>query len=171
MGDTMTMEKNAQGVWEIKLPEADPTARLEAPGAGILGGITKTSIMGLEVGKIAIGTFGGVFASEIVDGFLAAQNTMIKGAAKLATAGVVGTWGKRWLGSEVAMAIAFVLGVFGLSQVLPIDKYAAQLAGTVKGILPGTIKVTGMPNPGRDVLNQAEGVAGNYYSSISRRAG
>ncbi len=135
-------------------------------GAGVLSGITKTEVFGIPLGQIAIGTFGGVFVSEILDGFLAKQSTMVKGAVKLGIAGVTATWGKRWLGKDVSYAIAFVLGVFGLSQILPIDKWAAGIAGKVGGMLPGTIKVTGMPG---NVVVQAQQVANDYYSRLGGR--
>jgi len=133
---------------------------------GVLAGLVKTEVLGIPIGAVAIGTAGGVFISELVDGFMATQGTMAKGAVKLAMAGVTATWGKRWIGKDAAYAIAFVLGIFGLSQIIPIDKYAAQAAGYIKGMLPGTIKVTGMPNTGGGALAQAQRVATDYYGKL-----
>ena len=153
--------------------EARPVAKVEetttkvAPveeRTGVLAGLVKTEVLGIPIGAVAIGTAGGVFISELVDGFMATQGTMAKGAVKLAMAGVTATWGKRWIGKDAAYAIAFVLGVFGLSQIIPIDKYAAQAAGYIKGMLPGTIKVTGMPRGG--VVDQAGKVAQDYYARL-----
>lgn len=164
------LTKSASALDEIvaKFKEPKAEAKVEEPKAKVeearaLAGITKTEVWGIPIGQIAVGTFGGVFISELADGFLAAQSTVVKGGVKLGLAAVTATWGKRWLGKDVSYAIAFVLGVFGLSQILPIDKWAASLAGSVKGILPGTIKVTGMQG---NVLNQAQGVAENYYARL-----
>lgn len=144
---------------EAKLKEAT----VKDPG-GTLAGLTRTEVLGVPVGAVAVGTFGGVFISELVDGFLARQSTMIKGVVKLGMAGVVGTVGRRWMSKEASFAIALVLGVFGLSQILPIDKWAAQLASSAKGILPGTISVTGMPG----AVIQAQRVV-DYYSAAEAR--
>ena len=157
---TKLVEDNRSSLDKIvaEFKEAIPKAKVEEAGA--LANIAKTEFMGVEVGKIAIGTFGGVFVSELVDGFLATQTTVVKGAVKLAMAGVVGTWGKRWVGRDAGMAIALILGVFGLSQILPVDKWATGLASSLRGILPGTIKVTGMPG---SAVAQATRVAEDYY--------
>ncbi len=153
------------------IPSTTPVDTVKLEEAGILGNLAKTEFMGVEVGKIAIGTFGGVFVSELVDGFLPSQSTMIRGGVKLVMAGIVGTWGKRWVGRDASMAIALILGVFGLSQVLPVDKWAANLAAQVKGILPGTIKVVDSTRRGGNVLDQASQVALNYYPGIAGRVG
>ena len=138
-------------------------AKLEESGAGVIGKLTNAKLWEIPVGAIAIGTFGGVFVSELVDGFMSKQGTMAKGAIKLVGAGLVASLHNRGLGKDANYAIAFVLGVFGLSQILPIDKWAVKAAGSLKGLLPGTIKVTGMQG---DVVTQAETVAGNYYGKM-----
>lgn len=140
------------------------TAKMEE---GILAGFAKTEFFGIEFGKIAIGTFGGVFVSELIDGFMATQNTTTKGITKLVIAGTVAQWGKRWVGVDAAKALALIIGVFGLSQVLPVDKWAVQLASQVKSILPGTIKVTGK-NESR-VVREATTVARDYYDQAMGR--
>ena len=127
----------------------------------ITAGLTGIKVWEVPVGAIAVGTFGGVFVSEILEGFTAKQSVMVKGLVKMAAGGAVLAYGKKWLGRDAAYAIAFVLGVFGLSQVLPVDKWAMTAAGTIKGLLPGTIKVTGMPGGG--VVRQAEAHAADYY--------
>ncbi len=158
--------KEAMPKSETKVAETTDVALVNE---GVLAGVTKTDVFGVPIGKIAVGTFGGVFISELVDGFLAKQGTMVQGGVKLAMAGVTAKWGRKWLGSDVAYAIAFVLGVFGLSQVLPIDKWATSAAGTVKGFLPGTIKVAGMDKVA-NVNNQADQVLA-AYRGIARRVG
>ncbi len=123
-----------------------------------VGGLTGMKVWEVPIGAIAVGTFGGVFVSEILEGFTAKQSVMVKGLVKIAAGGAVLAFGKKYLGGA-AYPIAFVLGVFGLSQVLPVDKWALKAAGYVKGVMPGTIKVTGM-----DVVGQAESHAANYYN-------
>ena len=145
---------------EEKAPVADEKAKV---GEGALAGITKTEILGLPIGQIVIGSAGGIFISELIDGFLAAQRVEVKGLLKLVMAAVVGKFGTRIMSKEASLAIALVLGVFGLSQVIPLDKWMAQLAGTIKGVLPGTIKVTGLPT---SAVAQAQRVVEGYYDRL-----
>ena len=88
-----------------KEPEKKETEKAEM-SEGVLANIAKTEFFGIEFGKIAVGTAGGVFGSELIDGFLATQQDTIKGIVKLVVAGTVGTWGKKWIGKDAAMAIA-----------------------------------------------------------------
>lgn len=131
--------------------------------------ITNLRVWEIPVGKIAIGTFGGVFVNEIVDGFMARQSDMTKGLVKLGAAGAVVVWGRRFIGSEAAAVIALVLGVFGLSQVLPIDKWASAAAGGVSRFLPGTIRVSGMDKT--RTADNSQKIAMNYYPSVAGRVG
>jgi len=155
-------------VAELKeaIPKA-PAAKTEDPAReGALTGFTKMEIMGLPLGQIVIGSFGGIFVSELVDGFMAAQGDMAKGVVKLVMAGVVGKWGTRIMSKEASLAIALVLGVFGISQIVPIDKWAAKLASTIRGALlevPGTIKVTGMD---KGIMGKVQKVAEDYYAGL-----
>ena len=153
----IALVKKEDGSYKLSLPEQ--TAEMEA--GGMLSGVLNTKVAGLRIGEIGVGTFGGVMLSEILEGFLSAQSTMIKGGVKLGVAALAASMGGKWIGKDAAYAIAFVLGVFGLSQVIPVDKWATAVAGSIGKFLPGTIKVTGMP---RDVLNQAQTVVRDYYS-------
>lgn len=158
---------------KAKLDELGKPMKVEAATDGkpaeaelhrsMVGGLTSMKVWNLPVGAIAFGTFGGVFVNELLDGFMAKQGVMVRGAVKLAVAGVVAGWGKKWL-RDATYPIALVLGVFGLSQVIPIDKYATQLASSVRGFLPGTIKVTGMGNPGTES-------GANIYKGMGGRIG
>lgn len=168
--DSIIAKFNEKTAVPAKAVETSPSADMEE--SKVLGGITKAEVFGIPIGQVAVGTFGGVFISELVDGFMASRGTMTKGIVKLIAAGAIGTWGKRWMGKDVSYAIAFVLGVFGLSQVLPIDKWAAALADKVKSMVPGTIKVTGTQT---GVLGQADKILHNslstYYGSVAGRVG
>lgn len=139
-----------------------PEVKLES---GAVAGLTKMEFFNVPLGKIAIGTFGGVFFSEVIDGFLAKQSEMVKGGVKLVGAGVVAGWGSKWLGKDAATVIALVLGVFGLSQILPVDKWAKQLAGGVSKFLPGTVSVTGMEKTRNPLPVRSE----NYYAAAFGR--
>jgi len=163
----IALERQEDGSYKLSLPEATEVAEMHAGGA--LSGVLNTEFAGLKIGEIGVGTFGGVMLSEVIEGFLSAQSTMIRGGAKLGIAALTASMGKKWIGKDAANVIAFVLGVFGLSQVIPVDKWASAAASGISKFLPGTIKVTGMP--GNSALNQAERVANSYYSSLSRRAG
>ena len=179
MGDILTIEKSALEEMSEKFSQhntnidaklAEFGKKLNPETAAVeqkqLGGITAMEIWDIPIGKIAVGTFGGVFASELIDGFMAAQSDMVKGIAKLVSAGVTIKWGSRWFGRDAATAIAFVLGVLGFSQILPIDKWATQLAGAMPKIGgAGTIKSVGGPT----VLTQAQQVAADYYAAAEGR--
>lgn len=114
--------------------KAEEAAKLEQAGA--ISGITSFEVWDIPLGKIAVGTFGGVFTSELIDGFLATQSNMIKGGIKLVLAGATVKWGSRWLGKDAAGAIAFALGILGMAQILPIDVYAKKAATAIRGVLP-----------------------------------
>lgn len=114
--------------------EAENKANLEQ--AGVMAGITKLEIWDIPVGQALIGGFTAVFASEVIDGFLAAQSDMIKGIVKLAGAGVAIKWGGRLLGSTGSKALGILLAYDGLRMIIPIDRWAKRGATALSGVLP-----------------------------------
>jgi len=164
----VALVKQEDGSYKLSLPEPEQTAEMEA--SGMLGGITDTKIWDIPIGQAAVGGFGAVIGSELIDGFLASQSAMTKGLVKLVAAGASVKWGGKLLGSTGSKAVGLLLAYDGIRMVLPLDEYANKVAGMFT-------KLTGQGLGGRagmggnSVLNQAGDVANSYYSSLSRRAG
>jgi len=164
----IALVKQEDGSYKLSLPEPEQTAEMEA--SGMLGGITDTKIWDIPIGQAAVGGFGAVVGSELIDGFMANQSSMVKGMVKLLVAGASVKWGSKLLGSTGSKAVALLLSYDGIRMILPIDEYANKLAGMFT-------KLTGAGLGGRagmggnNVLNQAGDVANSYYSSLTRRAG
>jgi hypothetical protein len=97
--------------------------------------IAKMEIMGLPIGQAAVGGFVAVFATELVDGFLAAQSSYVRGAAKLVAAYAASKWGKKipFVSSEGAKAVALLVTFDAIRDLIPIDTYAKQLATKLSG--------------------------------------
>jgi len=160
----IALEKQEDGSYKLSIPE---TAEMEASA---VAGILDTKVWDVPVGQAAVGGFVAVVGSELIDGFLVKQSSMVKGVVKLLAAGASVKWGNKLLTSTGSKAVALLLAYDGIRMILPIDEYANKLAGTFT-------KLTGQGLGGRagmggnDVLNQAGDVANSYYSSLSRRAG
>ena len=133
-----------------------------------LEGISKMQVWDIPIGQALVGGFSAVFASELIDGFLVAQSSMIKGVIKLAGAGVAVKWGGRLLGKTGAMALAIILAYDGMRQILPIDEWAGRLAGGIKPLTGGGLGgKAGMR--GGNVQQQANKVAADYYARAEGR--
>lgn len=150
---------------EGKLPKpADPVAKMEQGGA--LEGITKLEVWDIPIGKAIVGGFSAVVVSELIDGFLAAQSTMTQGLVKLAAAGASVKWLSRFLGATGAGAMALLLAYDGIRSMLPIDEWAGRFSGAISKIRTGG-GLAGKAGMKRyNVIEQAEKVAGNYYSGV-----
>ena len=148
----------------------DTSAELEAGGA--LAGIMDMKVMDVPIGQAAVGGFVAVFASEVIDGFLAAQGSMVKGLVKLAGAGVALKWGKGLLGSTGSKAVGLLLAYDGIRMLLPIDTWATRAAGGLSGIIPG-----GGLGGAKSIVEEASNVARNYaggrdfYPTVTGRIG
>ena len=136
---TLTMEKNAQGTWEIKLPEI---AELQQ-GAGILEGITKFEIFSIPIGAAA----GGL----LIVGLMDALRGLIGGVLPAAIpqwmlpaigAGLVNTkMVKGWIGEKTANAAGIIL-LADAFQASPINP-RALISGALKGLsLPAALGQT-----------------------------
>jgi len=135
--------------------------------SGVLAGITNFQIWDIPVGQAVVGGFAAVVASELVDGFLAAQSGQIKAFVKLGAAGASVKWGKKLLGKTGAQAVAILLAYDGLRSLLPIDEWASKLTGKVTTLTgKGLAGRAGMSN---NVVTQANRVAGDYYAKAFGR--
>ena len=111
--------------------KTDPEASLE--GKGFLDGIMDFEFQGIPIGQAAVGGFAAIFASELVDGFMADRVAWQRGLVKLAVAGIAAKWGKRILGSTGAKTVALLLAFDAVRDLSPIDSWADQLAERISG--------------------------------------
>lgn len=161
---------------DLKIPveasvDGEPVeAELEIAGVkSMFGQIDKIEIMGVPIGRAAVGGFAAVLVSEVVDGIMQAQTTTTQGIVKLGLAAIV-QWTKRWFGAPMANTATLLLAYDGVRQLLPIDEWAGRVASAITGAFPtgGLGRGAGrVPN----VLQQAEQVAKNYYPGIAQRVG
>ena len=112
-------------------PEPKPEAELERKG--FFDDIMSFEFQGIPLGQAAVGGFVAIFASELVDGFMANMQDWQRGLVKLAVAAAVGMWGKRLLGKTGSMAVALLLTFDALRDLSPIDVWADQLASGITG--------------------------------------
>jgi hypothetical protein len=127
---------------------------------GALEGIADFKVWDIPLGQALIGGGISVFASELIDGFLAGRSTQIAGVVKLAAAGAAVKWGGR-MGTTTSRALALLLAYDGLRSLIPLDEWMGNLAGRIVSRTGGGL--AGKAGMG-DVLNQASKVANDYYS-------
>jgi hypothetical protein len=149
---------------KIKPPEVEDEPA-EVAKNGIGENVAKMEFWDIPVGQALIGGFSAVIASELVDGFLASQNTMTLGVVKLASAGALAKWGGRLLGSTGSKAAAIILAYDGIRQILPLDEWAGNIAGWVKPRTGGGLAgKAGMTPPGTRGVPAAP--SGDYYAGL-----
>ncbi len=153
----------------VTIVEKSPEkAELEASA---VGGITNMEVWDIPLGQALVGGFVAVFASELVDGFLASQGGTTKAIVKLVGAGVAVKWGSRFLGSTGAKAVAILLAYDGLRMLLPIDEWANRAATGVSGIMPGA-GLAGKAGQERTAITNPtnSGVSQDYYAAAFGRS-
>ena len=136
--------------------------------------ITDMEVWDIPIGKAVIGGFIAVIGSELIDGFMLNQSNTTKGLIKLVVAGATVKWGKRFLGSAGAGAVALLLAYDGVRQLLPLDEWANKAAKTLTGVIPGAglAGKAGMTNIGATVpLVLNTGGGGSFYPGIAQRVG
>jgi len=145
-------------VWAVK-PDEKPKEDKAELNESITGSLKRA---GNQVLPVATGGFAAIVLSEVVDGVWAKQNKMVRGGIKFAAAAAVYAWGKKipFMGETGKNLMAGLLIFDALRDITPISTWASQVANTVSGVIP----VGGLGDQrGRDVINQAEKVATNYY--------
>jgi len=113
--------------------KADPEQEAVLERKGFFDDIMSFEFQGIPIGQAAVGGFVAIFASELVDGFMANMQNWQRGLVKLAVAAAVGMWGKRLLGKTGSMAVALLLTFDALRDLSPIDTWADQLASGITG--------------------------------------
>jgi hypothetical protein len=127
---------------------------------GALEGIADFKVWDIPLGQALVGGGISVFASELIDGFLAGRSTQIAGVVKLAAAGAAVKWGGR-MGTTTSRTLGLLLAYDGLRSLIPLDEWMGNLAGRIVSRTGGGL--AGKAGMG-DVLNQASKVANDYYS-------
>jgi len=154
--------------WGEKL---NPKPKDPAPGtvkmeqAGALENISRMEVWDIPLGQAAVGGFSAVFASELVDGFLIKQSTMVRGLVKAVMAGAVVKWGGRILGKTGAQAAAILLAYDAIRLFVPIDQWATRMATGVSG----AVTTKGLGGNKETAFIQAQQVAADYYAKAEGR--
>ena len=161
LGTRMTgFEAVLASLKEGNKPEAKSTSIAKMEERGVLAGITEMKVWNIPVGQAVVGGFVAVFATEVIDGFLATQGPVVRGVIKLGAAGAAVWWGKGIFGDTGSKAIAILLTVAGIRDFVPIDLWAQRASGMVSGVVTqrGLVQghKVGASNP---VVQQAEEVA------------
>jgi len=130
-------------------PNDPENGSLEDSGiAGMFSKVSNIEVMNIPIGQAAIGGFGAVFASELIDGFLSTQSPMTRGLVKLAGAGAVVMFGKKLIGSGTAKVIALLLTFDAIRDLTPIDEWATKLSTMVTKVVPTAgLGTTNPPKP------------------------
>ena len=152
-----------------KPTDPDPGAVEQHQGRA-LENIAKMEVWDIPLGQAAIGGFSAVFASEVVDGFLGGQSTMVRGLVKAVMAGAIVKWGSRILGKTGAQAAAILLAYDAVRLFLPIDQWATKVATGVSGVvttkgLGGNKEIAFQST----AVSQAQQVAADYYGTAEGR--
>lgn len=107
---------------------------------------------------VAVGGFGAIVASELIDGLMINQTKTTRGITKAVGAFAVYTWGKNipFMGNTGKNVAAALLLFDALRDLTPISEWASQLANKVSKAAP----VGGLGDQaGRDVMGQARRIA------------
>ena len=177
--DSMPKQETVDGILsrvdgiDTKLAELGKSEVDPAPDAelrkGFFDDIMSFQVWGIPVGQAAVGGFVAIFASEIIDGFMKDQPPWQRGLVKLGAAGVAGMWGKRFLGSTGAKAVALLLTFDAFRDLSPIDSWADQLAEKISGTVT-TAGLAGAQSGGQSLVqDQANKVVNDYYSKAFGR--
>jgi len=143
-------------------PDPDPKVALERKG--FFDDLMSFEFQGIPVGQAAVGGFVAIFASELVDGFMADMQAWQRGLVKLGVAAVVGLWGKRVLGSTGSKAVALLLTFDAIRDFTPIDRWADQLAEGITG-RETTAGLAGNPDEGKvDSPSNQKKQPASYYA-------
>lgn len=151
---------------EVK-PEVKPPADVAPMAEGIAGGLASFELQGLPIGQAAVGGFVAVMATELIDGFLAKQNNLLRAGAKGLVALGAMRYGTRVLGSVGAKAVALFVLYDALRDVVPFDTLAKNLTARVSGVLPTRGLAQGSVREAERVLRNAQGgIGASYYQGV-----
>jgi len=143
-------------------------AEHEKSMAGVFDQAINFEIQGIQVGRAAVGGFAAIFTSELIDGFATAQSANTRGFIKLGVGWAMVAFASKWLGKSFTGATALLLTFDAIRDLTPLNEWAANLADKITGtsVPAGLRGDTGNTKMG--AFQQAQNVANNYASIISR---
>jgi hypothetical protein len=178
LAETINMKFDEAGKWVanlaevIKKPSSAPADEVKLEEAGVMS----MKVAGLPVVGFAVGAFGAVFASELVDGLMSTQTKTTRGLVKAGSAFVIWKWGNKipligkMMNGTGKNIFAVLLAFDAVRDLTPLDSWAASAANKISGLIP-----TGglADQKGRDIRNsavtQATRVVKDYYSKAEGR--
>ena len=160
-----TMQEQLDAILEKKNTEV---AKVEDSGiATTMNKITDFEVAGIPVGAAIVGGAIAVFATEVIDGLLVKQSSMVRGAVKLGGAAVIMIYGKKVIGSKAAGAVALLMAFDAIKNDLLPQPFGYVTAGANK--LTGVVTSAGLGWTGgpakTGAVNQATRVARDYYAT------
>ncbi len=164
--------KNAFAAYKVDngpVKSAEVISAKETPKAELSdAGVANFQVMGIPIGQAVAGGFVAVFATELVDGFLAKQNSYVRGAVKLGAAYAAVKWGKKipFVGETGAKAIALLIAFDAVRDFIPIDTYAKNLATKISGTWTSAGLAQGSSYSYKKVSAPVT-PAGDYYSRMA----
>jgi hypothetical protein len=149
----------------VKMADVVPSGTVAIPEKAKMSGIMD-SVSSINWKDIAVGGFVSMVATEMVDGFLAKQNTYVRAGAKVLLAVVAGKYLAKisFIGSGGAKVITTLMVFDALRDAIPVDTYVKQLTGKVTGMVTSAGLAGAGPFKAVSV-NQS----GNYYSRAQGR--
>ena len=117
---------------ETALQEQDVPAEQPGMVGGAVDSLDNIGGLGIPFGSVLIGAIPGVVVGELIDGFIPLSRGWMNPAAKVGAAYLGVQYGSKFLGRTGAMFFAGALALQALSNVLPIDQWAAQITGMVR---------------------------------------
>ncbi len=158
---------------EADLTITDPKKAAALAESASITKVVSKEMLG-EIVPIGGGMFVGVFATELIDGFMAKQSANTRGLAKLAiSAGALYAahkYGNKMplIGSTGLKVVALLVAFDGVRNLIPIDTYAQKLATkvskvqTTEGLAQDTTRKTVAAGTSRG------GITSNYLGVAGR---
>ncbi len=160
LSESIDMRFNlVEKAWEMK-PKAEETDEDKATlQESIVGKMKKSTNM---IVPVALGGFGAILVTEVVDGLPIFKSQMQRGIAKGVGAFVFYTWGKKipFMGEIGKNVMAALLLFDALRDITPISSWASQLATKITKAIP-----SGGLQRNPNALNQAIAVSQRYQHS------
>ena len=119
--------------------KSEKTEKVEVAELNRIGSLDEMmsfKVWDIPLGQAVVGGFGAVFATELIDGFMATSEPWKKGLVKLVIAGASIKFGKKFLGEKLSQGVALLLAFDGTRDLLPIDTWAQSLANKITGSVP-----------------------------------
>jgi len=132
--DGIPTKEYIENLVKPKEPDKAEAAKLE--DQGIFSDVMSFEFMNIPVGKAFVGGAIAILATEVIDGFFAAQSVTTRGVIKLAGAAGTMMFLRKPLGNVGSGAVALLLTFDALRDLTPLDTWMANLATKITGMAP-----------------------------------